>query len=169
MLYEMIGIVRPGKLNEVKEIAKSAGTIILNAGGVVRGVTNWGVFQLPRPTRKHQMTHSSGHHFILRFDASSHAQHQLRRTMSLDPRLIRYTMVKLGDSLADIADVPGSAPWGSGLSAVSSDPVSYAGLTAARPNKFGEMQIKQERKEAEVLKNLGTGFRRGQPTSSSAQ
>ncbi|KAK7620047.1 ribosomal protein S6 [Phyllosticta citricarpa] len=154
MLYEMIGIVRPGKLNEVKEIAKSAGTIILNSGGVVRGVTNWGVFQLPRPTRKHQMTHTSGHHFILRFDASSYAQHQLRRTMSLDPRLIRYTMVKLGDKLADIADVPGTAPWGSGLSAVSSEPVSYAELHEAKKSLWDYLNVDSERQAAQVLQNV---------------
>lgn len=122
----------------------------------MRGVTNWGVFQLPRPTRKHQMTHSSGHHFILRFDASAHAQHQLRRTMSLDPRLIRYTMVKLGHSLADIADVPGSAPWGSGLFALPSDPVSYAGLNAARKSRFQELNVRDERNEAEILKNASS-------------
>ncbi|KAL0263588.1 hypothetical protein SLS55_002569 [Diplodia seriata] len=120
MLYELIGIVRPGKVHEVKEIAKTAGSIILNSGGVVRGVTNWGVFQLPKPFRKHQVTHYTGHHFLLRFDASPRSQHALRRTMGLDPRLIRYSVVKLGDKLEDIVDVPGVAPWGSGEATHSS-------------------------------------------------
>ncbi|KAL1646047.1 hypothetical protein SLS58_003467 [Diplodia intermedia] len=101
-------------------IAKTAGSIILNSGGVVRGVTNWGVFQLPKPFRKHQVTHYTGHHFLLRFDASPRSQHALRRTMGLDPRLIRYSVVKLGDKLEDIVDVPGVAPWGSGEATHSS-------------------------------------------------
>ena len=142
-----------------------AGTIILNSGGVVRGVTNWGVFQLPKPTRKHQMTHTSGHHFILRFDASAAAQHQLRRTMSLDPRLIRYTLVKMGSKLDDIADVPGDAAWGSGLAATDSHPVSYAGLTAARSERWQNLKIMEAKSEASVLKNASIFGRRQQPAA----
>ncbi|KAF2087938.1 ribosomal protein S6 [Saccharata proteae CBS 121410] len=112
MLYELIGIVRPGKINEVKEIAKVAGTIVLSSGGVVRGVTNWGIYQLPTPYRKHQASYSSGHHFIMRFDSSARTQHAIRRTMGLDPRLLRFSVVKLGSKLEEIADVPGIAPWG---------------------------------------------------------
>ena len=37
MLYELIGVVRPGRsVNEIKEIAKTTGNIVLSAGGVVR-------------------------------------------------------------------------------------------------------------------------------------
>ncbi|GME44156.1 putative 37s ribosomal protein mrp17 protein [Neofusicoccum parvum] len=138
MLYELIGIVRPGKIHEVKEIAKTAGTIILNSGGVVRGVTNWGVYQLPKPFRKHQVTHYTGHHFLLRFDSSPRTQHALRRTMGLDPRLIRYSVVKLGDKLEDISDVPGVAPWGSGDAAVSSKPPTPS---VSEPDKYHNMAM----------------------------
>merc|ERR1712025_277984 len=58
MLYELIGIVRPGKVAEVKEIATSVGSLILRNGGVVRGISNWGVFSLPRPISVHQMKHT---------------------------------------------------------------------------------------------------------------
>jgi small subunit ribosomal protein S6 len=126
MLYEMIGVVRPGRLSEVKEylslprpphahsntstrIAKTAGTIILSSSGVVRGYSNWGTFLLPKPAKKLQSTHHYGHHFIMRFDASAKAQHALRRTMSLDPRLIRYSVVKMGEKFEDIKDVGGVA------------------------------------------------------------
>ncbi|KAF2252337.1 37S ribosomal protein Mrp17 [Trematosphaeria pertusa] len=109
MLYEMIGVVRPGRLSEVKEIAKTAGKIVLEKNGVVRGVTNWGTFLLPKPAKKLQTTHHVGHHFIMRFDASARTQHALRRTMSLDPRLIRYSIVKMGTKFEEIKDVPGTA------------------------------------------------------------
>jgi small subunit ribosomal protein S6 len=90
-------------------IAKTAGTIILSQRGVVRGYTNWGTFLLPKPAKKLQSTHHYGHHFIMRFDASAKAQHALRRTMSLDPRLIRYSVVKMGEKFEDIVEVGGKA------------------------------------------------------------
>lgn len=128
MLYEMIGVVcllsqsqcsviaannrpqvRPGRLSEVKEIAKTAGNIVLRQNGVVRGYTNWGTFLLPSAAKKLQTTHHYGHHFIMRFDASARAQHALRKTMSLDPRLIRYSVVKMGEKFESIKDVRGEA------------------------------------------------------------
>jgi small subunit ribosomal protein S6 len=81
----------------------------LSQRGVVRGYSNWGTFLLPKPAKKLQSTHQYGHHFIMRFDASARAQHALRRTMSLDPRLIRYSVVKMGEKFEDIKDVPGVA------------------------------------------------------------
>jgi small subunit ribosomal protein S6 len=45
----------------------------------------------------------------MRFDASPKTQHILRRTMSLDPRLIRYSVVKMGEKLEDIKDISGKA------------------------------------------------------------
>ncbi|KAI9671350.1 MAG: hypothetical protein M1831_004259 [Alyxoria varia] len=114
MLYELIAIVRPGRLNEVKEIAKTAGSIVLARQGVVRGLTNWGTFLLPKPLRKHGTKHHAGHYFILRFDCSADAQHTVKRTLSLDPRMIRYSLVKMGRTLEDIKDVGGDANWGEG-------------------------------------------------------
>jgi small subunit ribosomal protein S6 len=83
--------------------------MVLEKHGVVRGVTNWGTFLLPKPTRKLQTSHNVGHHFIMRFDASARTQHALRRTMSLDPRLIRYSIVKMGTKFEDIKDIAGQA------------------------------------------------------------
>ncbi|TKX25727.1 putative 37S ribosomal protein [Elsinoe australis] len=110
-LYELVGIVRPGKLAEVREIAKTTSTVILNAGGVIRGITNWGTFLLPKPQRRHNALHHFGHHFIVRFDSSSRTQHAVRRTLGLDPRMIRYSVVKLGSTLDQIKDVAGQAQW----------------------------------------------------------
>ncbi|KAI9837318.1 MAG: hypothetical protein M1819_000392 [Sarea resinae] len=112
MLYELIAVVRPGNVSEVREIARTTGSLILQQGGVIRGLTNWGPFTLPKPTRKHQATHHRGHYFLMRFDAQSNAQHLLKKTLNLDPRMIRFNVVKMGETLKEIAEVEGKAPWG---------------------------------------------------------
>lgn len=48
----------------------------------------------------------------MRFDASARTQHAVRRTMGLDPRMIRYSVVKMGSKLSEISDVPGTCEWG---------------------------------------------------------
>lgn len=52
----------------------------------------------------------------MRFDSSAKTQHAVKRTLGLDPRMIRYSMVKMGEKLDDIRDVSGKAPWGSATS-----------------------------------------------------
>ncbi|KAI5811137.1 ribosomal protein S6 [Peziza echinospora] len=107
MLYELIAVVRQGSLMEVKEIAKTAGMTVLNNGGVVRGYTNWGPVLLPTRARKHQATHDRGHYFIMRFDSNGATQQTVRTTLGLDPRMIKFSVVKLGDKLAEVSNVPG--------------------------------------------------------------
>ncbi|BCR97288.1 mitochondrial 37S ribosomal protein bS6m [Aspergillus luchuensis] len=111
MLYELIAVVRPGSLQEVRDIARNAGIQVLRSGGVVRGFTNWGTFRLPRPTTKHQARYKEGHHFIMRFDASGPVQSAVRRTLGLDPRMVRFSVVKLGDKLEEIKHVDGKVEW----------------------------------------------------------
>ncbi|EPE29536.1 Ribosomal protein S6 [Glarea lozoyensis ATCC 20868] len=112
MLYELIAIVRPGNLAEVKEIARTTGSLILRSGGTIRGLNNWGVFSLPKRTRKHQAQHTDGHYFVMRYDASSKIQEDVRTTLGLDPRMIKFTSVKLGDgTLAALSKVSGDVKW----------------------------------------------------------
>ncbi|KAL8680378.1 MAG: hypothetical protein Q9186_003407 [Xanthomendoza sp. 1 TL-2023] len=95
MLYEMIAVVRPGNIAEVKEIAHKAGTLLLQNGGVIRSLTNWGPFLLTKPVKKHQQKHDSGHHFVLRFDASPTVQETVRKAIAIDPRMIRCGVVRM--------------------------------------------------------------------------
>ncbi|CAG8980683.1 hypothetical protein HYALB_00007175 [Hymenoscyphus albidus] len=113
MLYELIAIVRPsGNLAEVKEIARTAGSLILRSGGTIRGIQNWGEFALPKRTRKHQAQYTSGHYFIMRYDGSSRIQDDVRTTLGLDPRMIKFTNVKLGDgTLESISKIGGNVAW----------------------------------------------------------
>ncbi|KFX86673.1 hypothetical protein V495_06775 [Pseudogymnoascus sp. VKM F-4514 (FW-929)] len=112
MLYELIAVVRPGSLAEVKDIARTAGSLILQNGGTIRGITNWGVTALPKRTTKHQAVYHDGHHFVMRYDANSAVQDQVRKTLSLDPRMIKFGSVKLGDGKLDtLSRIGGSIPW----------------------------------------------------------
>lgn len=47
----------------------------------------------------------------MRFDSSAQTQHVVQRTLGLDPRLLRYSVVKMGSKLEDIKDVAGRAEW----------------------------------------------------------
>ncbi|KAK7967286.1 uncharacterized protein PG986_001563 [Apiospora aurea] len=94
MLYELIGIVRPGNLAEVKEIVSTTGALILRERGVIRGLSNWGVFSLPRAVSVHQMRHTTGHYFAMRYDAGVDTQN-----------------VKLGDGKLDTMSRIGAIGW----------------------------------------------------------
>ena len=47
----------------------------------------------------------------MRFDSSGPVQAAVRRTLGLDPRMIRFSVVKLGDQLEEIKDVEGKVEW----------------------------------------------------------
>ena len=91
-------------------IAKTAGMIVLNSGGVVRGYTNWGTLLLPARAKKHQATHHFGHYFIMRFDSSGKTQQVIRTTLGLDPRMVKFSVIKLGHRL-DQVDKVGGKEW----------------------------------------------------------
>lgn len=77
----------------------------------MRGVTNWGVFLLPKPVKKQGAIYNKGHYFIMRFDSSAKTQHTVKRTMGLDPRMVRFSIVKLASKLVDLKDFGGQAEW----------------------------------------------------------
>ncbi|KAI4178839.1 MAG: hypothetical protein L6R41_008180, partial [Letrouitia leprolyta] len=117
-------------------IALKAGTLLLQNGGVVRSLTNWGPFLLTKPMRKHQQNHDSGHHFILRFDASPQVQEKVRKAIAIDPRMIRCGVVKMvgGDKfvgehgIKGMSEVGAEGPlWKKGRSA----PLVCTGITTS--------------------------------------
>ncbi|KAI9894348.1 MAG: hypothetical protein M1814_003104 [Vezdaea aestivalis] len=112
MLYELVAIVRPGDLAAVKGVARATGSYILNNGGVVRGITNWGPFSLPKVVRSHQAKYTHGHYFVMQFDSSPKVQTDIRTTMKADPRMIRCAVVKMGKGTLDsIKDIDGKVQW----------------------------------------------------------
>lgn len=84
---------------------------MLKQGGVIRAVENWGVFTLPQAVSRNQARHHNGHYFVMRYDASTATQDQVRSTMRLDPRVIRSTCVKLGDGKLETLSRFGKLNW----------------------------------------------------------
>ncbi|KAI3320358.1 ribosomal protein S6 [Xylariaceae sp. AK1471] len=111
MLYELIGIVRPNNLAEVREIVLAAGQLVLQKKGVIRGLQNWGEFSLPKAISVHQARHTTGHYFAMRFDSSVSTQEEVRNMLRLDPRMIRHSSVKLGDGKLDTMSRMGGIDW----------------------------------------------------------
>ncbi|KAJ1337424.1 30S ribosomal protein S6 [Microdochium nivale] len=111
MLYELIGIVRPGSAAEVKEIVLATGQLILRQRGVIRGVSNWGTFALPKAVSVHQMRHQTGHYFAMRYDSSSSTQDAVRNMLRLDPRMIRHSSVKIGDGKLETLAATKGVAW----------------------------------------------------------
>ncbi|MCJ1476731.1 hypothetical protein MMC13_005400 [Lambiella insularis] len=114
MLYELVAVpkVRPGNIAEIKEIARTAGSLVIASHGVVRGITNWGTFLLTKPIRRHGKRHQEGHHFVMRFDCSPLTQEAVKRMLGLDPRMVRFGVVKLGDGTLDsIKNYEGRVMW----------------------------------------------------------
>lgn len=111
LLRKSIYLISTCANKDVYRITRTTGNIVLAAGGVVRGITNWGTFTLPNPARKRGATYREGHYFIVRFDSGAKTQHAVRRTLGLDPRMIRYSIVKMGSTLEEIKDIAGKADW----------------------------------------------------------
>lgn len=99
----------------VIRIARTTGALILRNGGTIRGMKNWGVFSLPKKTRKHQAQYVDGHYWIMRYDASVSTSDDVRKTLGLDPRMIKFSTVKLGDgTLASLSKLGGDILWREG-------------------------------------------------------
>jgi small subunit ribosomal protein S6 len=170
--------------NRTISIAKTAGKLILTNNGVIRGITNWGVFALPKPVPNRSGTqnpndaspstssqpgvmqqyrspkHTVGHYFVMRFDASARTQHLLRKTWNSDPRLLRFSVVKVGDKLEDICDVGGRAEEWDGVEG-SEGSVAGEGMMTAGDIGAGERDIigsllREERAMGKRSNALGT-------------
>ena len=100
VLYELLCITR-GALPDttLREIARTAGATVINNGGVVRGVQDWGARMLPKPIKKYQQTNEEGRYFLMWFDTNPRVQKDVSITMKLDPRVLRHAVVKIGDRL----------------------------------------------------------------------
>lgn len=104
VLYELLCIARVDiELATIREIAKNTGMMVLNANGVVRKYENWGTIVLPKKIRKYQNTNTHGRYWLMHFDTSPRVVGEMRRKLSLDPRVIRHQFFKLGDKYATVS------------------------------------------------------------------
>jgi len=80
--------------------------IIFDQGGVVRQLKSDGTKVLPQRMRSHKTWHDVGDYWTMRFDASPKTMKLLTSTLKREPRVIRWTVIKLGEKLEDILEPP---------------------------------------------------------------
>lgn len=83
-----------------------------------------------------------GHYFIIQFDASIATQQEIKRTLGLDPRMIRHSIVKIGDKLGgkqgSIEEVTGKISWNTQRDDLSSQLFDQPSISGAMPpERFG--------------------------------
>lgn len=109
---------------QIKSLVRLAAKHILNSGGVVRGIQYWGTETLPQRMQSHGTKHEHGEYvpspfsrrlsetylctppssyWTMHFDASPEKQKGLNKLLRNDPRVIRATVLKLGDRIEDVA------------------------------------------------------------------
>ncbi|CAD6890154.1 unnamed protein product [Tilletia controversa] len=109
-LYELFCIASSSlESGPLRDLVKSTSQLVLNNGGAVRGMQYWGRRTLPQRTRRHQQYHTDGDYFLLHFDTNPRVLSTLSSRLRADPRVIRWTTLKLGERrLADVVP-PGTS------------------------------------------------------------
>ncbi|KAG5353766.1 putative 28S ribosomal protein S6, mitochondrial [Termitomyces sp. J132] len=104
-LYQMLCITtHVNKYTHIKELVRQTATHLLNAGSVVRDIKYMGTLTLPQRMRRHKAIHTCGDYWTLHFDTAPRTLRTLNAIMRRDPRVIRWTVLKLADKVEDIAE-----------------------------------------------------------------
>ncbi|KAF8893953.1 ribosomal protein S6 [Infundibulicybe gibba] len=103
-LYQMLCITTHyPQFTHIKELVRQSATHVMNAGGVVRSINSWGTLTLPQRMKRHGPYESVGDYWTLHFDTSPRTLKSLNSIMRRDPRVLRWTVLKLGEKVEDIA------------------------------------------------------------------
>ncbi|KAI0940444.1 hypothetical protein AcW1_003638 [Taiwanofungus camphoratus] len=86
----------------IKGLVQLAATHVMQGGGVVRRLKSWGTLSLPQRMRRHKLYHNVGDYWTMHFDAAPRTLNELSALMRRDPRVVRWTMLKLGDRAEDV-------------------------------------------------------------------
>ena len=79
--------------------------MVLGGNGVIRSIRNWGRFLLTHPLNRNLQHHTEAQHFVMRFDCSPRTMLDLKRKLAMDPRMVRYAIVKMQQQ--KLGGVPG--------------------------------------------------------------
>ncbi|TFK44790.1 ribosomal protein S6 [Crucibulum laeve] len=105
-LYQMLCITTHYReYKHIRELVRQSAMHIMNAGGVVRSINSWGTLTLPQRMKRHGKYETLGDYWTLHFDTSPRTLRSLNSIMRRDPRVLRWTVLKLGDKVEDIAKV----------------------------------------------------------------
>ncbi|TFK53979.1 hypothetical protein OE88DRAFT_1711024 [Heliocybe sulcata] len=105
--YRMLCIsVHYANYAQIRGLVKQAAETILDNGGVVRKIDSWGTKVLPQRMRRHRQNHTAGDYWMMYFDTSPKVLREFNTLMRNDPRVIRWTTLKIGDKVEDIVSRP---------------------------------------------------------------
>ncbi|KAF7306134.1 hypothetical protein HMN09_00768700 [Mycena chlorophos] len=103
-IYQMLCIAAHfPEYKHIHGLVKQSALHILDAGGVVRNIGSWGTRQLPQRMRRHGNYHEIGDYWTMHFDTAPRTLLTLNRLMRQDPRVIRWTVIKLASRPEDVA------------------------------------------------------------------
>jgi small subunit ribosomal protein S6 len=94
-LYNITAIARASlPQQEVHNLLSKVSKIVLERGGVMAGIRNWGVQDLAYRMKARQDFHTRGRFMQLKLVASPDALKELERNMKIDERLLRWMIIK---------------------------------------------------------------------------
>ncbi|KAJ7497389.1 ribosomal protein S6 [Mycena latifolia] len=103
-IYEMLCITAHfPDYKHIQGLARQTALHIMEAGGVVRKIDSWGTRTLPQRMRRHGNYHEIGDYWTMHFDTAPRTLLTLNSLMRRDPRVVRWTVLKLGSRPEDIA------------------------------------------------------------------
>ncbi|KAF9070644.1 ribosomal protein S6 [Rhodocollybia butyracea] len=103
-LYQMLCISTHFKeYKQIKQLVTQTCTHIMNNGGVVRKIDSKGLHALPQRMKRQAGIQSYGDYWMLHFDTSPRTIQSLNKIMRQDPMVLRWTILKLGAKVEDLA------------------------------------------------------------------
>ncbi|KAJ7770132.1 hypothetical protein DFH07DRAFT_266167 [Mycena maculata] len=103
-IYQMVCIAAHfPEYKHIHGLVSQSATHIMDAGGVVRKIDSWGTRILPQRMRRHGNYHEIGDYWTMHFDTAPRTLLTLNSIMRRDPRVIRWTVLKLASRPEDIA------------------------------------------------------------------
>ncbi|KAF4621278.1 hypothetical protein D9613_000755 [Agrocybe pediades] len=103
-LYEMLCITtHVSTYNHIRELVRQSALHVLNNGGVVRNINSWGTKTLPQKMKRHGPYQTVGDYWTMHFDTSPRTLRSLNGILRRDPRVLRWTVLKVADRVEDLS------------------------------------------------------------------
>ncbi|KAF8743964.1 hypothetical protein AX14_013366 [Amanita brunnescens Koide BX004] len=90
----------------IKQLVQQTATHVMHRGGVVRAIVSQGTRTLPQRMQKkgqRNVFHKRGDYWTMHFDTSPRTLQSLNDLMKQDARVLRWTILKLGTNVEDVA------------------------------------------------------------------
>ncbi|KAI5890665.1 uncharacterized protein SCHCODRAFT_02632529 [Schizophyllum commune H4-8] len=117
-LYQLLCItVHSPEYKHIKELVRQSAQHVMHAGGVVRSIDSWGTRMLPQRMRRHRQAYNYGDYWTLHFDTAPRTLRSLNGIMRQDPRVIRWSVLKLAERPEELATEGKKVMKGSNLTA----------------------------------------------------